>query len=97
MSLSRASARLRVLLWSVNHTPHEVGQNDKHEGVQQQTSHLGRTFGGGNPGAEQRASHLIQLRAGNESEHGKGDDLLREVHFFVLCTEKKISIQDIRE
>ena len=79
--LNPAAAAGTRRLGAVEETPQEVRQNDKHQGVQQQTAQLGNTFACGDPTAEQLASQLERLGAGKGNEGGKGNELLDGIHF----------------
>ena len=82
LGLSRAASAARACrLGAIEETPQEVRQNDKHQGVQQQTTQLGNTLACGDPAAEQLAGQLERLGAGDGNKGGKGNDLLDWVHF----------------
>jgi len=70
-----------------------VRQNDENQSVQQQTAQLGNTLACGDPAAEQLASEVKRLGAGDGDKGGKGDDLLDWVH---LIKEMKLILQRMR-
>ena len=78
--LNPAAAAGTRRLGTVEETPQKVRQNDKHQGVEQQTAQLGNTFACGDPAAEQGTSQFEGLGAGDSNERGKGDELLDGIH-----------------
>ncbi len=67
-------------LGAVEELPQQVRQNDKHQGMEQQAAQLGNTFACGDPAAEQGASQIEGLGAGDSNERGKWDELLDGIH-----------------
>ena len=77
------TARTRRL-GAVEEAPQQVRQNDKHQGVQNQTAQLGNALACGDPAACNLAGQFERLRAGDGNECSKGDDLLGGIHLLLL-------------